>query len=348
MDSTVIKPTIDYISYIVKPETMKFWTWYHTEVEKGRLISVITYSPSPDYHIVHQWIDFGIFGISLLTALTRTQASEHSSPFNGFIHKHGDHFVYDIGIGVYNFNNMVKKLAGLSRNDMFNFNRHSSETKAWLRRPDHVTYVVTPDTIQFWKNYFLALGGEEAKQIDDVMIKLPGKTSSMMLWTIKFDNFGVALVAGLDRIEASQVTKFSNKHGITPPQVQHVAYDTWDLSEFLAHLRKFGGRTRGEVFRRNDGFGELLQIFGAGYTEGDPAETAFPEYVQRPDKEKGEELPSNVTFSQEAGIKLYDDVQDASDEGRVEPLIDCSMMPADWKAKIWISEPDFGESCCRR
>lgn len=342
MDSTTIKPTIDYVVYAVKPETMAFWIWYHTEVEGGRLVSaVVSTSPNQSFEHACVWIDFGTFGVALVGEKS-LDFPGRSTPLSPFIEKHGDHFVLHVGIGEYQMFHSIRKLAGLSDEDIYTFNRSSADKKAFLRRPDHVTFVVTPETISFWREYFVALGGEPAAKIDDVMSNNPEETSSMMLWTVKFDTFGVALVAGLDRTEESQVTKFVRRHGIRPPQVQHVAYDTWDLQAFLKHLRGFGGKTRGEIFRKKDEFGELLQIFGYGYDEGDPAEAGFPEYVQRPDKEKGEELPSNVTFSQSAGVKLYRDIQSAADEGRLEPLIDISMMPRDWQPKI----PTNKHCCC--
>lgn len=340
MDSTTIKPTIDYVVYAVKPETMKFWVWYHIEVEGGRWISAhASVSSDKTYESVRVWIDFGTFGVSLIGEKSLVDSP---TPLTPFIQKHGDHFALHVGIGEYQMFHNIRKLTGLSDKDIYTFNRSSADKKAFLRRPDHVTFVVTPESISFWREYLVALGGEPAAKIDDVMSNNPEETSSMMLWTVKFDTFGVALVAGLDRTEESQVTKFVRRHGTRPPQVQHVAYDTWDLQGFLKHLKSFGGRTRGEIFRKKDEFGELLQIFGYGYDEGDPAEAGFPEYVQRPDKEKGEELPSNVTFSQSAGVKLYGDVQSAADQGRLEPLIDISMMPKDWEPNI----PGNEHCCC--
>ena len=71
-------------------------------------------------------------------------------------------------------------------------------------------------------------------RIDDTN---PDDKSSMMLWCIDFGEFGIALVAGLDREEKSHVTAYADRHG--DHSVQHVAYQVGDLAKFRETM--FGG-----------------------------------------------------------------------------------------------------------
>ena len=198
---------------------------------------------------------------------------------------------------------------------------------AWVKRVDHVTYAVAQGMIEKWAWYHIEIeGGRLVHRIDDVSPDSPD--SSMKLWCIDYDTFGIALVEGIDRKKKSQVTAFAEKHG--DHTVQHVAYDTGDLEGFLRHLTQFGAHSRDRIFTRNDGFGILRQVFCKGYASQDPAEMSFPEYVERPQKE-GDGEASKITFSQDAGKTFYSQIETAREAHDHSTLIDFSKMPPDWQ-----------------
>src|SRR6478735_11447485 len=149
------------------------------------------------------------------------------------------------------------------------------EHMSYIKKVDHITYACEAGTIERWAWFHIEVeGGTLINRIDDVR---PGDPdSSMKIWCIDYGDFGVALIEGIDRAKKSQVTKFVEKHG--DHSCQHVAFDTHDLDKFLDHMQSMGGSPRGQVLVRNDGFGMLKQVFARGYTEGDAAETNFPEY----------------------------------------------------------------------
>jgi hypothetical protein len=196
-----------------------------------------------------------------------------------------------------------------------------------LRKIDHVTYACAKGTIERWAWFHIEVeGGTLINRIDDVRPEDPD--SSMKIWCIDYGDFGIALVEGIDRSKKSQVTKFVERHG--DHSCQHVAYDCYDLEEFRERLEQMGGRPRGEILVRNDGFGILKQMFAKGYSEGDAAEASFPEYVQRPQADQ-DEREVHITFSQQAGRGFYDQIEDAIESGDEEPFFDFSTMPKDWQ-----------------
>ena len=67
-----------------------------------------------------------------------------------------------------------------------------------------------------------------------------------------------------------------------------------------------------------------------GYASGHAGEATFPEYCQRPET-ADEAKEVEITFSDKAGGEFYKQVQDAIDDGDVEPFFDFSQMPADWE-----------------
>ncbi len=197
----------------------------------------------------------------------------------------------------------------------------------WLQKVDHVTYVVRPDTIRKWAwLYIEKFGGQMTLRVDDTN---PGEKSSMMLWCIDFGEFGIALVAGIDREEKSHVTAYAERHG--DHSVQHVAFQVGDLAKFRdAMAREAGLHMQGPILQRNDGFGWIRQVFAAGYNaDSNPSEVGFPEFVERPLK-KGEPFPE-VSFSAQAGTGLYNQAQEAMDADRREAIVDFSKMPVDWE-----------------
>ncbi len=194
-----------------------------------------------------------------------------------------------------------------------------------LKRVDHITYACKQGSIEQWAWFHIEVeGGTLINRIDDVRPNDPD--DSMKIWCIDYGEFGVALIEGIDRAKQSQVSAFVNRHG--DHAVQHVAYDTYDLEAFQKRMKEMGGTPRGETLVRNDGFGILKQMFARGYEEGSAAETSFPEYVQRPNAEKGEDV--SITFAEETGVGFYDQVADAVEDGDTAPFFDFSKMPADW------------------
>lgn len=177
----------------------------------------------------------------------------------------------------------------------------------WLLGIDHLTYVVRPDTIEYWAEVWEKLGGKRTLQVDDTN---PKDKSSMMLWTFDFGEFGVALVAGIDREEKSHVTAYLEKHG--DHSLQHVAFKVEDLEVFKAMAEGMGFSFLGDVLVRKDDRGLVKQIFGRGWHgENNPSEVGFPEFVERPQGE-GEDF-SKITFSKKAGTNLYRQSQEIMD-----------------------------------
>lgn len=194
-----------------------------------------------------------------------------------------------------------------------------------LRRIDHVSYACAAGTIEKWAWFHIEVeGGTLINRIDDVRPDDP--SDSMKIWCIDYGEFGIALIEGIDREGKSQVTRFVERHG--DHSIQHVAYDTYDLDKFVAHMKSLGGHPRGDVLTRNDGFGTLKQMFARGYEQGAADETCFPEYCERPNAEAGEDV--NITFAEETGKGFYDQVADAVEAGDDAPFFDFSKMPADW------------------
>ena len=195
-----------------------------------------------------------------------------------------------------------------------------------LKKIDHITYACAKGQIEKWAWFHIEVeGGTLINRIDDVRPDDPG--SSMKIWCIDYGDFGVALIEGIDRVEKSQVTKFTDRHG--DHAVQHVAYDTHDLEKFIDHMQSLGGHPRGEMLVRNDGFGVLKQLFARGYEEGDAGEASFPEYCQRPQVGASAEEVA-ITFAEETGKGFYDQIEDAIEAGDEEPFFDFKGMPADW------------------
>ncbi|MDP3735666.1 MAG: hypothetical protein Q8R39_04555 [bacterium] len=199
-----------------------------------------------------------------------------------------------------------------------------------LKKVDHVTYAVLPERMRFWLWYHIEVeGGRLVTKLDDVT---PDAPSSMTLCCIDYDDeFGIALVSGIDRVKRSQVSVFVERHG--DHAVQHVAYGVENLDDFVNRLCSLGGRMRGEMITRHDGFGLVKQGFGKGYAaSGDPAADSFPEYLERPPRarRKKARMRPHITFSVTAGRGFYEQLERARATADAEPLIDESSMPSDW------------------
>jgi len=204
----------------------------------------------------------------------------------------------------------------------------------WLQRIDHLTFVVRPHTIRKWAwLYIEVFGGKLVLRVDDTN---PGQSSSMMLWCIDFGSFGIALVAGLDGAEKSHVSAFADRHG--DHSIQHVAFQVPNLEHFQqAMIEKVGLQILGPPHERHDGFGYVRQVFAKGYTgELNPAETGFPEFVERPER-RHEPFPE-VSFSARVGMSLYKQAQTAMMNDDRSEVFDFSKMPAEWDPG-WVNPP---------
>jgi hypothetical protein len=198
-----------------------------------------------------------------------------------------------------------------------------------LKRIDHVTYAVTPDTMEELAEFWVeGMGGTLVLKNDDVRPDDP--SDSMMLWGIVLnqgipdEELGIALVAGIDREQVSQVTRFVGKKG--PNIVQHVAYDVGDMASFRQYFEgDFGAHLLSETLIVPDGFGGYVrQVFGRGYEPGNAAEVGFPEFVERL-------AGSGKGFTNAAGEGLYEKVKRISQEGDHTPIVDFSRMPEEWE-----------------
>ncbi|WGL15240.1 hypothetical protein PVT68_10705 [Microbulbifer bruguierae] len=192
-----------------------------------------------------------------------------------------------------------------------------------VSRVDHIAYAVAEGMIEKWAWYHIEVeGGKLTKRVDDVRPDDPD--SSMKLWCIDFESFGVVLVEGIDRNKKSQVTAFADCHG--DHSVQHIAFDTMNLEQFVSHAISKGVNLRGKQLVNNDGFGELKQLFGKGYAKQNAAVMSFPEYVERP--KQGVSMSTSVP--QNTGKNFYQRIEHARNTGDQSTLIDFSLMPSDW------------------
>ena len=203
--------------------------------------------------------------------------------------------------------------------------------KQQLRRIDHVTCAVRPDTIRQWAWFYIdVLGGTLTLRTDDTN---PGGPSSMMVWTIDFAEFGVALIAGIDREEKSHVTAFVEKHG--DHCFQHVAFQVPNLEALSARLATFGVSFLGDTLARKDATGRYVkQVFGSPFhDEENSALVGFYEFVERPSAEEveGEGGAPEISFSARAGTLLYDQAQRAMELDRRARLTRFSRMPPGWE-----------------
>ncbi len=196
-----------------------------------------------------------------------------------------------------------------------------------VNRVDHITYAVATGMIEKWGWYHTEIeGGTVSKIVADVRPDDPD--SSMKLWCIDFESFGVVLVEGIDRLKKSQVTEFVDLHG--DHSVQHIAFDTDSLENFVTRAMSRGVNFRGRQLVNDDGFGKLKQLFGKGYAPLKASQMSFPEYVERPrGGEEGTDL--NTDVPQNTGKNFYQRIEDARNRGDVSSLTDFAAMPADWQ-----------------
>ena len=190
-----------------------------------------------------------------------------------------------------------------------------------VSRIDHITYAVEAGMLEKWAWYHIEVeGGRLFKYYDDVAPDNPN--SSMRLWCIGYEYFWIALIEGIDRAAKSQVTLFVEKHG--DHSIQHVAYDVGNLDEFITRTTQYGVRFRGDIVD----LGSNRQQFTKGHNTQDPAESTFTEYLSRYGEEYDQSNSTNLDLvSKEAGVILYNTIEDAIEVGDTQPIVDFSAMP---------------------
>ena len=202
-----------------------------------------------------------------------------------------------------------------------------------LRKIDHVTCVVRPETIKQWAWFYVdVLGGVLTLRTDDTN---PDGDSSMMVWTVDFAEFGVALIAGIDRKEKSHVTAFAEKHG--DHSFQHVAFQVPSLEVFCSKAATYGVNLLGDTLVRKDPTGRYIkQVFGSPFhDEENSSLVAFYEFVERPRPKRDGEPDANpeISFSEKAGTILYQQAQREMAEDRPgrRRMTRFSKMPPTWQ-----------------
>ncbi len=315
------------VTYAVRGKTINQWAWFWIEGLGGTLEKT-----GPDEFGNQRWeILMGDFVTDLVSAAEGTR----SSKVKDFLKTFGDHSVMSIDYAVRKPLNDQIDVPGtplgshqglnLVHQDQVNQRRGFS----LLKRVDHVTYAVTPETIEEVAAFWLKeLEGTLVLKNDDVRPDDP--SDSMMLWGIVLnqgitaEELGIALVAGIDRDQVSQVTRFVQKKG--PNIVQHVAYDVGEMASFRKYFEgEFGANLLSETLVVPDGFGGYVrQVFGRGYESGNAAEVGFPEFVERLSG-------SGKGFTNAAGEGLYEKVKRVSETGDDTPIVDFSRMPPDWE-----------------
>ena len=335
---------VSSVTYAVREDTIKQWAWFWIEGLGGQLVrqedgAGVTH---PQGGLKRWQIHLDGFDTVLVAGID----GKGLSKVKAFTETFGDHSVLSVDFGVddlgefqaYLKNNPKIRVPGspLGASGGLNLverNRVASQrmpaSRSLLKRVDHVTYVATRDTMEelaaFWVD---GMGGMLVLKNDDVRPDDP--SDSMMLWGIVLnrgvpeEELGIALVAGIDREQVSQVTRFVGKKG--PNIVQHVAYDVGDMASFRKCFEgEFGAHLLSETLVVPDGFGGYVrQVFGRGYEAGNAAEVGFPEFVERL---KG----SGKGFTNAAGEGLYEKVKRISEEGDNTPIVDFSRMPEDWE-----------------
>ncbi len=328
-----------HVVYAVHPESFKKWGWFWQEGMGGRLTGKAYMAPTnKDWGSVAWTFDLGTFNVEILAGLSR----ERASPIEDFVNTHGDHSVRKVLFEVDDPTHFVERnpefQADASRRGIRFVVPEPKRSKGgqsefapsrWVKKLDHITFALTPDMMEHEAEFWVSLGGKLQTKTDDLLPK--NLSSSMMLWCLDFGTFGIALVAGLDREEKSQVTAFTDRHGSL--HIQHVAYGMHNLEQFCSHLREdLGGNLMGDILTREDNFrpGETIkQVFGAGFDTQDPAEATFPEFMERPDMPKS--IQESTTFSLMTGGGLHAQVEAARASGEKHTLVDFSRMPEDWE-----------------
>ena len=152
------------------------------------------------------------------------------------------------------------------------------KNKKWLTRINHVTYACRPETVDEWVRFHTEIeGGAVLKHKPDVYPNNPH--SSMKLWCIDFGGFVVDLIVGIDREGKSHITEFVELHG--DHCVQHIAFETPNLEEYVNHLQDHGVQILGDAHAAKlERDGIVQHIFTKGYSGEGVKNMPFAEYMQ--------------------------------------------------------------------
>ncbi len=314
------------VTYAVRDQTINQWAWFWIEGLGGTLEG----AGLDEFGNQHYEILMGDFVTDLVSAVE----GAGSTKVKDFTKAFGDHSVLSIDYAVRKplDHNIDVPGTPLGSHKGLNLVHQDNGNKrhgiSLLKRVDHVTYAVTPETIEHVAAFWVKeLGGTLVLKNDDVRPDDP--SDSMMLWGIVLnqgvpeEELGIALVAGIDRDQVSQVTRFVQNKG--PNIVQHVAYDVGEMDSFRKYFEgEFGANLLSETLVVPDGFGGYVrQVFGRGYESGNAAEVGFPEFVERLSG-------GGKGFTNAAGEGLYEKVKRVSETGDDTPIVDFSRMPSDW------------------
>jgi hypothetical protein len=110
---------VDHVTYACASGTIEKWTWFHTEVEGGRLINRIDdVRPDDRDDSMKIWcIDYGEFGVALIEGIDRARKSQVTA----FVEKHGDHAVQHVAFDTYDldaFIDHMRRLGGSPRGEV--------------------------------------------------------------------------------------------------------------------------------------------------------------------------------------------------------------------------------------
>lgn len=195
----------------------------------------------------------------------------------------------------------------------------------WLTRINHITYACLPETVDKWVHFHTEIeGGEIMKCVEDVY---PTKThSSMKLWCINFGSFVLDLVVGIDREEKSHITEFVELHG--DHCVQHVAFETPDLEQYVEHLHSHGVQTLGDTHAVKVEKNALVRhTFTQGYSGDGVKNMPFAEYLQINPLNIDDELRSELSRVHADNIKedLYTHITDSIKSGSKSTLLEAKV-----------------------
>lgn len=294
------------------------WGWFYMKVLKGRLVN-----RGIDEDDTEHWrIAFPYFDVVLISRRLHPPSSDHyirevaftTGDLVGYIenlpHLHRSSCAQSGGLAFGRFYGVL---------DDARDRAYRKKSRGLLRNVDHITLAV--QSVENAARFFCGVLGGELEKTEDVDPLNPN--SSMKLWTANFGTFGIALVEGINRGEASHVSIFTKKRG--NGTIQHPAFEVGsDLLSFCSYGRAEGMRFRGQVITRRDERGMVQQIFGKSYTnEFEVSARQYPEFMHR--VQPGEAF--NV--SKDAGRLLAEELEKARALNDPETLIDFTV-PDEW------------------
>ena len=109
---------IDHVAYAVAKGNIRKWTWFHTEVEGGKLIKKIDDAIPHGASSMKIWcIDYGEFGIALIEGIDRGEKSQVTN----FVERHGDHSCQHIAYDCHDldcFLDHLRSVGGATRGEI--------------------------------------------------------------------------------------------------------------------------------------------------------------------------------------------------------------------------------------